>query len=165
MTAPLNDKVGLMRIPTSLWRDPVWLSALAAGPIFWLLFALLSLHVPTFDHFEFSRELAVVFLLTVIIYPVLEELVFRGLIQPELQRKSFFQRKILVFSFANIAASSLFSLFHLFNHELFWAMLVFFPSLVFGFFRDRYNSIAPSIFLHVFYNFGFSLLFSGMLAK
>jgi membrane protease YdiL (CAAX protease family) len=35
---------------------------------------------------------------------------------------------------------------------------VFAPSLVFGYFRERYGSIAPGAVLHVFYNAGYFLL-------
>jgi membrane protease YdiL (CAAX protease family) len=39
-----------------------------------------------------------------------------------------------------------------------WAILVFAPSLVYGFFRDRYNNLYPSIVLHSTYNAGFILI-------
>ena len=40
-------------------------------------------------------------------------------------------------------------------------MSVFVPSLIFGYFRDRYRNIVPAVLLHVFYNTGFVLLFNG----
>ncbi len=41
------------------------------------------------------------------------------------------------------------------------AAATFCPSLVFGYFRDRYDSIAPGAALHVFYNAGWFLLTGG----
>jgi len=38
------------------------------------------------------------------------------------------------------------------------ARTAFFPSLVFGYFRDRYDSIWPGAALHIFYNAGWLLL-------
>jgi membrane protease YdiL (CAAX protease family) len=44
---------------------------------------------------------------------------------------------------------------HFINHPPFWALAVFFPSLVFGYFRDRCDSVVPAITLHILYNFGY----------
>jgi membrane protease YdiL (CAAX protease family) len=41
-------------------------------------------------------------------------------------------------------------------------MLVFLPSLCFGFVRDRFGSVYPSIALHAFYNHGYFLLVGGV---
>ncbi len=37
---------------------------------------------------------------------------------------------------------------------------VFIPSLVFGFFRERYGNLYAPIALHIFYNAGFVLYFA-----
>jgi len=42
-----------------------------------------------------------------------------------------------------------------------WAALVLFPSLVFGFFKDRTRGLAAPIILHSFYNAGFLWVLSG----
>lgn len=101
------------------------------------------------------------FFLPALIYPVLEETVFRGLIQEKLYRLPWGCRRTGLVSAANIAASILFAVSHLIYHSPLRAISVFFPSLIFGYFRDRYGRIVPSIVLHVFYNVGYMLLFSG----
>jgi len=56
---------------------------------------------------------------------------------------------------ANISVSLLFTVFHLWSHSPIWAVLVFFPSLVFGYLRDRFDSTVPSILMHMWYNGGY----------
>ena len=101
-----------------------------------------------------------VFLLPVLVYPVLEEIVFRGLIQ-ELVHEYLSKASLGPVSVANLLTSFLFTGVHFFYHPPLWAALVFFPSLVFGFFKDRTQGLMAPIILHVFYNAGFLWLFSG----
>jgi len=102
-----------------------------------------------------------IFLSGVILYPVIEELAFRGFIQTWLLEKSIFRNKpFLHISNANIVTSFLFASFHLFNQSPMWAALIFAPSLVFGYLRDRYDAVTPSIVIHAWYNLGFFLLVS-----
>lgn len=97
----------------------------------------------------------------VLIYPFVEEWLFRGMIQARLWQTSTYQRALLGFSLANLFSSCLFVLGHLYSHSLLWAGVVFFPSLVFGWFRDRYQGILPGYLLHVAYNFSY-FYFSGL---
>lgn len=100
-----------------------------------------------------------VLLTGVVLYPVIEELAFRGFIQTWLREKQIFRDTLVgKISYANIITSFLFASFHLFNQPPLWAALVFFPSLVFGYLRDRYDAVAPSAVLHAWYNLGFFLL-------
>jgi len=62
-------------------------------------------------------------------------------------------------SMANVVTSLLFASLHLISQPPLWAALVFVPSLVFGWARDRYITVVPSIILHVVYNAGFAWLF------
>jgi hypothetical protein len=98
------------------------------------------------------------YLLPVLFYPVLEEVVFRGLLQ-ELAQEYISRRTLGPISHANLLTSLVFTGFHFVNHAPLWAALVFFPSLVFGFFKDRYGTLTAPILLHGFYNAGFLLLF------
>ena len=98
------------------------------------------------------------FLLLILLIPVVEEAVFRGLVQEYLQRL-FRQRSFLFFSYANILTSCLFVVLHIFYHPFILALAVFIPSLIYGFFRDKYHSLMPPAFLHVYYNSGYFLLF------
>lgn len=91
----------------------------------------------------------------VLLYPIAEEIVFRGALQPLFLKSVFLSRNLYGFSFANILTSLLFVFAHLFFHDLVWALAVFAPSLIFGFFRDRYGGVTVPIGLHIFYNAGF----------
>ncbi len=130
-------------------------AAIILGPIVWLaLWWLTGKPVPD--------GIAVNVLLTaVILYPIIEELAFRGFIQTLLLEKPVFRNIMaLKITNANIATSFLFASFHLFNQPPLWAASIFFPSLVFGYLRDRYNAVVPSIVVHAWYNLGFLLLVS-----
>lgn len=140
-----------------MWRDRQFIAALLAGPIFWTLWWWID--SPRFDptwplHTPFR------FLLPALIYPLLEELAFRGLLQEWLYRKPWGQVRFGPISAANWLTTALFVLAHLVHQPPAWAAAVVFPSLVFGYFRDRYQSIRPAIALHVFYNTGFIWLFA-----
>ena len=102
-----------------------------------------------------------VFLTSVILYPIMEELAFRGFIQTWLLEKSIFRNKPLPqISYANLVTSFLFASFHLFNQPPIWAALIFAPSLVFGYLRERYDAVTPTIIVHAWYNLGFLMLVS-----
>ncbi len=144
-------KALLKRVVTDLH---FWI-AIVLGPVVWLALWWIT-GKPAPD------GIAVKVLLTgVILYPVIEELAFRGFIQTKLLQKSIFAKTLfLKITNANIVTSFLFASFHLFNQPPLWAALIFFPSLVFGYLRDRYDAVAPSIVVHAWYNLGFLLLVS-----
>ena len=98
-------------------------------------------------------------MLPVLCYPVLEEIVFRGLIQ-ELVSDYLSRQSLGPLSVANLLTSVLFTALHFLYHPPLWAALVFFPSLVFGFFKDRTRQLTAPIILHIFYNAGFVWLFT-----
>jgi len=104
------------------------------------------------------------FLSLVLFQPVLEEIVFRGVLQGYVFRRAWGQQTILGLSLANIVTSLIFMLMHLFYHAPLMAMLVIVPSLVFGYFRDRYDGwLLPSMLLHCFYNAGYFVLYGSTL--
>jgi membrane protease YdiL (CAAX protease family) len=125
-------------------------AAILAAPLFVLLFntlfqqKLFDLQLVTFD-------LKALFFL-IIFYPVVEELAFRGVLQEYIASKTKQYPSLLYFSVANIITSILFVLMHFVHHPLLWAMLVFIPSLIFGYFKEQYGHIGSSIILHMFYN-------------
>ena len=140
-----------------LWKDPLFRVAIAAGPACWVgLFFILHPSI----QWDWPLLTPLVFLLPVLVYPVLEEIVFRGLIQ-ELVHEYLSKASLGPVSVANLLTSLLFTGVHFFYHPPLWAALVFFPSLVFGFFKDRTQGLMAPIILHVFYNAGFLWLFSG----
>ena len=136
------------RIAQGMVRDPLLIGALLAGPPGWLALLWLDLLPATLG--------VLVLLRFVIVQPVIEELVFRGLLQGWLREKLKWQR--FGISVANLLASIAFVAAHLFYQPPAWALAVFVPSLVFGYFRDRHDSVIPSIILHFWYNAGFFLL-------
>lgn len=96
-------------------------------------------------------------LLAVLAYPVVEEIVFRGGLQPWLHR--FAHESWRGITAANLYTTIVFTALHFAAHPPLWAAAVFVPSLVYGYFRDRHRAVAPAIALHVFYNAGFFALF------
>jgi membrane protease YdiL (CAAX protease family) len=90
--------------------------------------------------------------------PVLEELLFRGFLQGLLSGQSWGQKALRGVTVANGITTLLFMLGHLWGHTLPWAIAVVVPSLIFGYFRDRFGSVYPAIVLHSFYNTGYFLL-------
>ena len=140
-----------------LSKDPLFRVAVAAGPVCWVgLFLILHPSI----QWGWPLLTPLVFLLPVLVYPVLEEIVFRGLIQ-EFVHDYLSKASLGPVSVANLLTSLLFTGVHFFYHPPLWAALVFFPSLVFGFFKDRTQGLMAPIILHVFYNAGFLWFFSG----
>jgi len=86
----------------------------------------------------------------------MEEVVFRGVIQEYLQKKLICTCRGPV-SYQNLITSLIFVGFHFVNHTIVWALSVFIPSMIFGYFKDKYNKLLPSIILHCFYNAGYYL--------
>lgn len=81
-----------------------------------------------------------------------EEVIFRGGLQDILEM-IFVEKFIFApLSPANILASLAFALVHLVHHPPLWALAVFFPSLVFGWFWTRHKNIIPCVAVHAIYN-------------
>ncbi len=135
-------------------RDSVFLFLLALGPMIWLAMMGFSAFQPLPWHGIWS----VAFLSVALWQPLFEELLFRGVIQGQLRQTMWGQKTWLGVSMANLMVSLLFVLAHLANHSIPWSLLVFAPSLCFGFVRDRFGSVYPAIALHVFYNAGYFFL-------
>lgn len=91
----------------------------------------------------------------IVVYPVLEELAFRGAVQGLLLR--WLPGALGFFTKANLITSLVFAGAHYVvqNHPLTW--LVFIPSLAFGWSRDRHHNLAGCIGLHVMWNAAFVL--------
>jgi hypothetical protein len=139
--------------PFSLDRQ--FMLALLAGMVVWLAFWLVFPGLLP----VLPLKANVSFLLSLVIWqPVLEELLFRGVVQGQFRLRTWGTEKRWGLTQANLLTSVLFMLAHAFYHPPLWAVAVFVPSLVFGYFRDRYGSIYPSLALHVYYNMGFFCL-------
>lgn len=126
-----------------------WLAALAAAPLF-VLFCRQECGSGNTDIFWLFAD-AKSFFFLLLLYPLLEELLFRGVLLELLQRRM--EGSVLPgISRANLLSSLLFVLWHLPYHPIHWAVLTFFPSLVFGYFMERYRTISAPILLHSWYN-------------
>lgn len=140
----------------SEYKDRQLGAAVLAAPFFWLVLYLVF--QPAVDP-GWPIRFPVEFLLPVLLIPVVEEYVFRGLAQGWLLKR-FPGRRVGPVSLANLLTSVLFCIPHFFRTDPLWAASVFFPSLVFGHFRERHGGLATPIGLHVFYNAGYFWLFT-----
>lgn len=134
--------------------DRYFVVLLGLGPIFWLAYYIyapirVDLAWPWSDVDRFG--------LLVVVFPVLEEIVFRGLLQEWLAKH--LQQRLSLISLANIVTSMVFAALHLVHQSALWPLLIFFPSLVFGFSKERYQSLWAPVLLHSWYNLGFVWLF------
>jgi CAAX protease family protein len=136
---------------TPFHRDPWFLAAIAAGFAFWLaLFPWLRTPL--------RAPLGAAMLVSVLLWqPLIEELVFRGVMQGQLRASAWGQSRLLGLTHANWLASGIFTALHFLQHPPLWACGVLVPSLIFGFFRDRHGSVYPSMALHIYYNAGYFL--------
>ncbi len=96
-----------------------------------------------------------VWLAVILWQPLVEELLFRGVIQGFYLEYEWGRKSWMKISLANLVTSIMFMAMHFINHPPLWAIGVIFPSLVFGYFRERCDSVFPPIALHVLYNFGY----------
>ena len=132
-------------------KDRHLVVAVLLGPAVWLMLLFLT---------SASSDTATLMLVinVVLLYPLLEELAFRGFLQGWLLEREMFRRHIVGFTVANVLTSLLFASAHLINQPPLWAAGVFLPSLVFGYFRDRHQSIVTPFLLHAWYNAGFLMV-------
>lgn len=138
-------------------RDSVFLLLSALGPLAWLAMIRFFAPQPQPWHTIWSAA----FLSVALWQPLFEELLFRGVIQGQVLQTRWGRKTWIGLSMANLVVSLLFVLAHLACHSIPWSLLVFAPSLCFGFIRERFGSLYPSVALHVFYNTGYVLLVGG----
>jgi membrane protease YdiL (CAAX protease family) len=96
----------------------------------------------------------------VLVYPVLEELLFRGILYGYALRFTTRDGRTLragPVTLANVLVTLAFVALHLRAQPLAWALAVAVPSLVFGHLRERFASVWPAVLLHAVYNAGFGL--------
>ena len=144
------------RVQRHLLKDDCFWGALSIGVASCLLLAL-QLGTDAGDGFDIVQWRQFAWL--VVIFPVVEEWLFRGVLQPHLLRRGKGHPSLWGITLANVWTSVIFAAVHLMTHTLLWAMLVIAPSLLFGWFRDRYNSILPGLILHASYNLVYYTVF------
>lgn len=135
--------------------------AIIAALLLWGLLLWIDSPQPSLDWVFIAPWL---FLSLLLAQPLLEEVVFRGGLQGWLIEKTWGRRTVLHITLANMLTSVAFVAMHLFYHAPLMALLVIVPSLLFGYFRDRYDGwLIPSIVLHCFYNAGYFFLYAPVL--
>lgn len=84
--------------------------------------------------------------------PLLEEFIFRGLVQNNIN--NFLKTGVFLhISFGNIISSLIFTFIHLLlNDFAFIYLLVFLPSLFFGYLYDKYRNLLLPVLFHSFFN-------------
>lgn len=87
--------------------------------------------------------------------PLVEELLFRGVLQGVMLRSITGARRVAGLSVANIVTSLAFVAIHFAQHPWLWALGVIVPSLLFGHYRERADSVVPCILMHVIFNAAF----------
>ncbi|MBS0152564.1 MAG: JDVT-CTERM system CAAX-type protease [Nitrospira sp.] len=137
--------------PRAFYASKAFLFCAGAAPLVW---AIMAWGVPVHS-MSLAQVWSLGFASVVLWYPLWEELLFRGLLQGELIARGWTRCWVYGLSGANIAVSLLFTVFHFWSHSPIWAALVFFPSLIFGYLRDRFDSTMPSILMHMWYNGGY----------
>jgi len=142
---------------TNYYKDKIFLAALVAAPLFWLALALFSR--PDIN-IAWPINWPARFLLLTLVYPVLEEIVFRGWLQGMLYARRPGRKACKGISVANAITSLVFVTAHFLYHSVGWSIAVLIPSLVFGYLRDRYGTIKPGIVLHVYFNTGYFWIFN-----
>ncbi|MEK6750127.1 MAG: JDVT-CTERM system glutamic-type intramembrane protease [Pseudomonadota bacterium] len=99
------------------------------------------------------------YILLSVVYPLLEEIVFRGGLQGAFTARVWGRSQWGPVTAANLMTSILFACAHVVTRGDVTALAVFFPSLIFGYFRDRDNTWISAAILHGWYNMGYLLLF------
>lgn len=134
-----------------MWlRSPRWWGLAALALPGWLLLAWAQPSAPVLPGPSH--------LWPVLVFPVLEELIFRGGVQDWLLQRLWGARRWGPLTIANGLAALLFALLHLFQHTPVWAAAVFVPGLLFGWCYERWG-LGAAIALHVWYNAGYFTLY------
>jgi len=142
-----------LRPARGVWGSSAFQLALVAGVV--VAIAIAAFAAP--GNRRLSQASAAFLFGFLVIQPLLEELLFRGVVQGWLREAAWGARKALGLSSANWVTSLVFVVAHLSAQPLAWAVAVFVPSLLFGHFRDRYNSLLPAALLHIAWNAAFFL--------
>jgi membrane protease YdiL (CAAX protease family) len=134
-------------------RRSRWVLYAAAllAPVVCCLIVPAVLSLAPVDPFWLVRDYSA-FLMLILFYPIIEELSFRGVIQGSLLRWTQHRELVPGLTLANTITSFLFVAVHFVYHSPMWAVAVWVPSLIFGYFRDRFESVVPAVLLHAFYN-------------
>lgn len=174
--SPVGRKAALVPVCLAFLAAPVvwavlhWILKLPGGSLRQALSASTAAgtgnsNQSSFIEFIGSGGIWWLLLQAVLLYPVLEEIVFRGALQGWLLQRPWLNQWRLnsrfggLISIPNLLASVAFTALHFINQPPLWAALVFIPSLVFGWAREHSGGVLLPVFLHIWYNAGFYFLF------
>ena len=150
----LLNEIGLKHKPQCYFNYRFVLTVLASILAVWVIHGWVQ---PYPSHVEFNW----LQLLSLIVWqPLIEEVLFRGIIQGQFAKHKWGQRSLLNISSANAATTVLFVTMHMVNTMPWYALTIFVPSLVLGYFRDYCDSIYPCIVIHSTFN---AMLFAGLI--
>jgi membrane protease YdiL (CAAX protease family) len=135
----------------ALLRDGVWWAVLLAG----MVVPVVLWRIPGVDAASSVPHGLAAWLAVIVWQPALEELLFRGLLQGVLLEKTWGNKILVHISIANLVTSTLFVAMHFVHHSPLWAMAVFPPSLIFGWFRERHANVWSPLILHGMFNLAF----------
>ena len=111
--------------------------------ITWLIYFRLGLY--TFLNFNNQKPTSI--FLVLIISPIFEEIIFRGVLLDFLAK--ILNNNIIISSIINI----IFTAFHYYNNDkLLYLSLIFSCGTIFTVIKIKYNKIIYPIFLHIYYN-------------
>ena len=139
---------GLQVNPLYPFKDRLFLGALAAGPAGALVWVALTGERAGDDGLLAPWPL----LMLVVVYPVLEELAFRGLVQGLLLRPRWGRYRAGPLSLANVLTTLAFAMSHWPRGSNLLALGVVPPGLIFGYFRERHDGLLSPVLLHGWYN-------------
>lgn len=148
------EECGLARPPAGWWACVA--NAHALGALLLALPVWVALGLTVADRMR-APVGWVGWLSLVLVQPIVEELVFRGVLQGQLLRLSA-GRRLGPVTWANLVVTAGFVALHLPAQPPGWALAVVVPSLVFGHLRDRLGSVWPAVLVHAVYNAGFGLV-------
>ena len=137
-----------VKLNRQFYSDPTFHILLFIPAFIWLF---VYKYNPSISQFEKKYLISVI-----LIIPIIEEVIFRGLLQTWIAKR--YNQAVGQLSLANLITSSIFALLHLFTQPLSMALYTFIPSLIFGYAKDRYKRLMPSIILHSSYNGGYFLI-------
>ena len=134
-------------------RSHYFFLSLAGGLPVWII-VFYCAYLEVLQPPEIEHPLSV--LAAVVLFPILEELVFRGLLW---DLWDYFKRVkssyLGMLAVKNCCISVCFSMLHIFNFGLLGGFLVFIPSLWLGWLKDRSGSTKTCCLVHILWNAGF----------
>lgn len=144
----------LTKKEASLSKNDLLLLALFTLPVFALILAMSSDLRMNPNEFGFYF-----FLHALVIFPLIEEAVFRGFFQDGLnQIEDLSQHFLGEISIANVISSAVFALLYFIVTSSLLAFLVFLPSLLLGLIREKTQSLFWPVLLHLYLSVCFFVL-------